>query len=59
MDILGDSATLALMERLQGGPKGQLTNGIIDQLHRVTQSLLYFRNVDGSFGEPMAKESLR
>ena len=28
-------------------------------LHQVVQYLLYFRNTDGSFGEPMVKQNIR
>ena len=37
----------------------RLTKSLEKKLHQVVQYLLYFRNTDGSFGEPMAKQSIR
>ena len=37
----------------------ELKKSLEKKIHRVVQYLLYFRNTDGSFGEPMAKQSIR
>ena len=34
-------------------------NSLEKKLHIVVQYLLYFRNTDGSFGEPMVEQSSR
>ena len=34
-------------------------NSLERKLHIVVQYLLYFRNIDGSFGEPMVEQSSR
>ena len=57
LDSLRDMATWSLLERLQGFPKGQLTNDLQGQMHKLMQDLMYFRNVDGSFGEPMTQQT--
>ena len=57
LDSLRDVATWSLLERLQGFPKGQLTNDLQGQMHKLMQDLMYFRNVDGSFGEPMTQQT--
>ena len=59
MDRMRDAATLSLLERLQHLPKGQFTSALIDKMHIVAQDLMYFRNVDGSFGDPLAKQTYR
>lgn len=37
----------------------RLTKSLEKKLHSVVQYLLYFRNTDGSFGDPMVKQSTR
>ena len=59
LDSLRDVATWSLLERLQGFPKGQLTNDLQGQMHKLMQDLMYFRNVDGSFGEPMTQQTFK
>lgn len=61
MEVLRDAATLSILERLQNIPKGSLTSSLLtaDKMHLVAQDLMYFRNVDGSFGEPMTQQSFR
>ena len=36
-----------------------LRQSLETRLHKIVQHLLYFRNVDGSFGEPIVKQSTR
>ena len=36
-----------------------ITNSLEEKLHQVVQYLIYFRNTDGSFGEPMVEQSIR
>ena len=36
-----------------------ITNSLEEKLHQVVQYLIYFRNTDGSFGEPMVEQSVR
>ena len=47
----------------EGGYKTKRSNAITDsleeKLHQVVQYLIYFRNTDGSFGEPMVEQSVR
>ena len=38
-------------------PKGQFTSKLIDKMHIVAQDLMYFRNVDGSFGDPLTQQT--
>jgi len=57
MDTMRDAATLSLLERLQRLPKGQFTSKLIDKMHIVAQDLMYFRNVDGSFGDPLTQQT--
>ena len=35
------------------------TESLKNKLHQAVQYLLYFRNTDGSFGEPMVEQSIR
>ena len=35
------------------------TESLENKLHQAVQHLLYFRNTDGSFGEPMVEQSVR
>ena len=35
------------------------TESLEKKLHQAVQYLLYFRNTDGSFGEPMVEQSVR
>ena len=60
MDRMRDAATLSILERLEAGiPKGRFTDGLIDKMHGLAQDLMYFRNVDGSFGDAMAQQTFR
>lgn len=60
MEVLRDAATLSILERLQNIPKGSFTSSsLADKMHLVAQDLMYFRNVDGSFGEAMTQQSFR
>lgn len=36
-----------------------ITNSLEKKLHQVVQYLIYFRNTDGSFGEPMVEQNIR
>ena len=36
-----------------------VANSLEKRLHQVVQYLLYFRNTDGSFGDPMVEQSVR
>lgn len=58
MNNLRDTATMSQMERIHRVPKGTYTSPLMHKLHEATQDLLYFRNVDGSFGEPLVKQGL-
>ena len=36
-----------------------ITNSLEEKLHQLVQYLIYFRNTDGSFGEPIVEQNLR
>ena len=59
LDDLRDMATWSIMERLQDFPQGHFTNDLNDKMHGLMQDLMYFRNVDGSFGEPMTQQTFQ
>ena len=52
-------ATWSVLERLQGYPKGHFTNDLKVEMHQLMQDLMYFRNVDGSFGEAMTQQNFQ
>ena len=58
MEVLRDATTNVLMKRLKRSQLNQ-EEELVSKLHLAIQDLLYFRNVDGSFGEPLVTESLR
>ena len=53
MDTLREAATLSILERLHNVPQGRYTHEFIDKMHWAVQDLMYFRNVDGSFSDPL------
>ena len=57
LDVLRDAATLSILERLQNVPKGHYTSYLTEKMHLLAQDLIYFRNVDGSFGEPLTRQT--
>ena len=59
LDVLRDAATLSILERLQNVPKGHYTSSEEKErkMHLLAQDLIYFRNVDGSFGEPLTRQT--
>ena len=61
LDVLRDAATLSILERLQNVPKGHYTSSPEEEkegkMHLLAQDLIYFRNVDGSFGEPLTRQT--
>ena len=57
LDVLRDAATLSILERLQDVPKGHYTSYLMEKMHLLAQDLIYFRNVDGSFGEPLTRQT--
>ena len=57
LDVLRDAATLSILERLQNVPKGHYTSQRKEKMHLLAQDLIYFRNVDGSFGEPLTRQT--
>ena len=57
MDALRDTATLSILERLQKIPKGRFTSRLIEKMHLLGQDLMYFRNVDGSFGDSLTQQT--
>ena len=57
LDMLRDAATYSILERLQNVPKGHYTSYLIEKMHLLAQDLIYFRNVDGSFGEPLTQQT--
>ena len=59
LDSLRDMATWSVLERLQGYPKGHFTNDLKVEMHQLMQDLMYFRNVDGSFGEAMTQQNFQ
>ncbi len=69
MDKLRDAAGLSQILRLEAAATSNsqrtaASNRLkqeehLEILHRLSQDLMYFRNVDGSFGEPLVQQSLR